>query len=307
MKSDEQFSKSEGLIEPLTSMNQDNMCCFDQCQSKPGKTTCFGRPVYMWKNRFDSVLAFLASLVLLCLLVGLIIPLVFYRLEVAGIHDSVVISSKDSVSYDIWQSNFYGSGKKPIIHYDIYIFDLQNPAETLNGSQPVVVEKGPYAFHEYYNKFDIYWKDDGNVVHYKSQRFYVFDAARTGPGLHPTDVITIPYATVIGFNYLLSTIPVETQQMLDYVIETQISSKVDEINAQIDAQEEAINNNPNLTQAQKQAQIRQLEAARAVVSQVEAVTIFFLLPSLIVLLGSRGIYRISWCWTDIVEIASLWW
>jgi hypothetical protein len=270
----EQFPKSEGLMEPLTTMQQDNMCCFDQCQSKPGKTTCLGRPVYLWKNRFDSVLAFLASLLLLSLFVGIIIPIAFYSLEVAGIRDSVVISSKDSISYDIWQSNFYGSGHKPEIHYDIYIFDLQNPADSLNGSQPIVVEKGPYAFHEYYNKFDIYWKDGGNEVHYKSQRFYVFDAARTGPGLHPTDVITIPYATVIGFNYLLSTIPVETQQMLDYVLETQIGSKVDQINAQIDAQEEAITNNPNLTQAQKQAQIRQLEIARTAVGQIEAVNGF---------------------------------
>lgn len=271
MRSEEQqFPKSEGLIEPLTGFDRGNMCCFDQCQKKPG-ATCFGKPVYMWKNRFDSILAFLAFLVLTSLLIGLIIPIVFYRLEVVGIHDSVVIDSKDATSYDIWQSNFYGSGKKPVIHYDIYIFDLQNPEESLNGSKPIVVEKGPYAFHEYYNKFDIYWKDDGNVVHYKSQRFYVFDAARTGPGLHPDDVVTIPYATVIGFNYLLSTIPAEQQAMLDYVIETQINTKVVEINAQIDAQEEAITNNPNLTQPQKQAQIRQLEAARQLVAQIEAV------------------------------------
>jgi hypothetical protein len=265
-----QFSKSEGLVEPLTQSKTDHLCCFDQCQRKHGKT-CFGRPIYIWKNRFDSILSFFAGLVILSLFVGLIIPLVFYELEVAGIRDSVVISSKDSVSYDIWQSNFYGSGTKPIIHYDIYIFDLQNPVEALNGSQPVVVEKGPYAFHEYYNKFDIYWKDDGNIVHYKTQRFYVFDAERTGPGLHPTDEITIPYATVVGFNYLLSTIPVETQQMLDYVLETQINAKVAGINAQIDAQEEAIRNNPNLTPAEKANQIGQLEIARQLVGQVEAV------------------------------------
>jgi hypothetical protein len=277
---DSQFPKSEGLIEPLTSNKADHLCCFDQCQRKHGKT-CFGRPIYIWKNRFDSILSFLAGLMILSLFVGLIIPLVFYRLEVAGIHDSVVISSKDSTSYDIWQSNYYGSGTKPIIHYDVYIFDLQNPIDALNGSQPVVVEKGPYAFREYYNKFDIYWKDDGNIVHYKSQRFYVFDETRTGPGLQPTDVVTIPYATVVGFNYLLSTIPVESQELLDSLLESKINSKVAEINAQIDAQEAAVNNNPNLTQAQKQAQIRQLEAARQLVGQVQ--TVCTLDPSLRIL------------------------
>ena len=50
------------------------------------------------------------------------------------------------------QSNYYGSGDKTAISYKIYIFDVQNVAELLNGSRPVVVEQGPYAFHEYFNK-----------------------------------------------------------------------------------------------------------------------------------------------------------
>ena len=269
-----QNAKNERLIDPVSGGNQSDLCCFQQCRRKPGKTF-FGYPIYIWKNRFDSILAFLSLLVLLSLFIGIIIPLVFYQLESEGIKEAVVISGKSSISYDIWQSNIYGKGKKPIIHYDIYIFDLQNTESSLNGSKPIVVERGPYAFHEYYNKFDIYWSDDGNVVHYKSQRFYVFDASRTGPGLKTNDVITIPYATVVGFNYLLSQIPVETQELLDTAIETQINLKITAIETQINEQEDAIRNDPNLTPAQKQKQIAQLEALKVLLNQVSAVSCLF--------------------------------
>ena len=90
----------------------------------------------------------------------------------------------------MWQSNYYGSGDKVDVHYDIYLFDLQNQEAALSGSKPVVVEKGPYAFKKYFNRFDVSWGDDGDTVTYTSQVFFMFNPDRTGGytsnASHPT-------------------------------------------------------------------------------------------------------------------------
>lgn len=91
--------------------------------------------------------------------------------------------------------------------------------EILSGAKPVVVEKGPYAYNEYFYKFDIEWSDDGDLVTFNNQRYFVFDAARTGKGLNEDDVLTLPYATVMGFQYLLSKIPVEATELMEVVME----------------------------------------------------------------------------------------
>ena len=224
----------------------------------------------MWKRTFDKIVCCASVAVLAALLFTIIVPLIFAQLEVDGIKEEVVIDGKDAPSYDIWQSNIYGHGgnSKPEIHYDVYIFDVQNPMESLNGSKPIVVERGPYAFHEYYNKFDISWSDGGNVVSYRSQRFYVFDEARTGPGLSLSDRVTIPYGTVIGFEYLLQTIPEETQEMIDYQVDSKLNEKLAEIEAAIDKKEQDVIDNPLMPDDMKNQTLAELEALRQLVEVV---------------------------------------
>ena len=82
-----------------------------------------------------------------------------------------------------------------------------------------MVERGPYGFKEYYWKFDISWHDDGNVVEYLSQKYYIFDPDSTDPGLSMDDELTLPYVTFIGFQYLLSTIPASATVLLEQFME----------------------------------------------------------------------------------------
>ena len=88
----------------------------------------------------------------------------------------------------------------------------------MNGEKPVVAEVGPYAFNEYFTKFDIEFTDGGDTVTYNIYRYYVFDQARTGPGLTQFDNITLPYPSALGFQYLLGTIPYEKSLLLDYLL-----------------------------------------------------------------------------------------
>lgn len=116
----------------------------------------------------------------------------------------------------------------------MYFFDLQNPDAVMDGAKPVVVETGPYAYKEYYYKFDISWSDSGDTVTYNTQRYYVFDPENTAPGLQETDQLTLPYPTVIGFQYLLGTIPPEDAAKFDYAVTLKFSALEKEYVDEID-------------------------------------------------------------------------
>ena len=101
----------------------------------------------------------------------------------------------------------------------MYFFEVQNKEEALNGKRPKLLQFGPYAYDEYYLKFDIVWTDGGDTVSFNTQKYYIFNQDETGPGLYQSDQITIPYACVVGFEFLLSNIPVAANELLDIALE----------------------------------------------------------------------------------------
>lgn len=157
-----------------------------------------------WKftRKRERRICYLSCCTLIALFVSIIAPMVLYAILDLGINDGVVISGTSSPSYESWLTNTEGDGAVPI-GYNIYVFDVQNPSGIVLGEKPVVVELGPYAFHEYYYKIDVTWTDDGDTVTFRNQRYYVPDPANTGPGLSYDDKITLPYPTVLAFSYLL--------------------------------------------------------------------------------------------------------
>jgi hypothetical protein len=156
---------------------------------------------------------------------------VLYQLADDSINELVVIDSKEAPSYKAWQSNTHQGDT--VVNYDLYYFAIQNPEEMLSGEKPIVTEIGPYAYKEYYNKFDIHWSDDGNKVSYNTQKYYLFDSDRTGAGLTEADELLLPYPSVIGFEYLLNMIPDAYQAMLQVGIDAKIKATEIEIEAQI--------------------------------------------------------------------------
>lgn len=220
-----------------------------------------------WKTPFDRTLCGLSGCIVFLMLLGVIAPLIVNSLVYSGVRDAVVIDSTDSPSYDVWASNF-DTDDAPVVNYDVYLFDLQNEHLALNGSRPVVVERGPYAFLEYYRKFDITWHDDGDSVTYSAQKFYVFNPQRTGAGLFLDDKITMTYPTALGFQYLLQEIPEETDAALDAALEEKIDSKLFEIEETIQDREEAIINNPVMSDERKNESLAELERLKALVETV---------------------------------------
>lgn len=110
------------------------------------------------------------------------------------------------------------------LKYNLYFFEVQNLAEALSGQRPKLVQLGPYAYDEYYVKFDISWTDDGDTVSCNTQRYYLFNPEETGAGLSQEDQITLPYACVVGFEYLLSGMNVTQSELLDAALEVGLNT-----------------------------------------------------------------------------------
>ena len=54
------------------------------------------------------------------------------------------------------------------------VFNITNPHEVLNGSKPVIQERGPLHVLYPSDKFDISWTDDRSVVEFHDWTRYVF-------------------------------------------------------------------------------------------------------------------------------------
>ena len=259
--------KRRDLSTPIIGRKSNNDCCFSHCE----KHTCGKIPYFWWKSRFHCAINGAFILIVITLLFAVIVPPVIMHLEQEGIAEEVVIDSRNAPNYDTWQSNYYGKGKKKDINYDLYIFHVANPVESLNGSKPILVEMGPYAFQQYYNKFDIKWTHGGDRVQYRLQTFYIFNPDRTGPGLSIDDQLTIPYVSALGFEYLLQQIPIEVEDMLDAAVTTIIDTKLEEIEDTIEAREQAVIDNPFMPEEQKNATLETLAALDALVEVVRVV------------------------------------
>ncbi len=110
----------------------------------------------------------------------------------------------------------------------MYVFDYTNVADVLNGSKPVLVQKGPYQFMEYFRKFDISWTDDGDTVTYNTQKFYVYNPAASGAGLSLDDRMTIPYVTILGFEWLLRAVPPEANDYFDVILHEYVFGPIED-------------------------------------------------------------------------------
>jgi len=108
------------------------------------------------------------------------------------------------------------------LKYNLYYFEVQNRAEALQGQRPKLMQVGPYAYDEYYLKFDIVFSDGGDTVSYNTQKYYLFNQEETGPGLTQSDQITLPYAVVVGFEFLLQQVPTTAQELLQAALEVRV-------------------------------------------------------------------------------------
>lgn len=101
----------------------------------------------------------------LAILGAIMIPLMEYIIK-RRIESTVVIQKGGEV-YEYWQ-------KPPVpIYLKIYMFNLTNQQEFLNGQKPSVNEVGPYTYSEKREKFNIVFNSNGTVT-YRQKRVFKF-------------------------------------------------------------------------------------------------------------------------------------
>jgi len=161
----------------------------------------------------------------LAFLFAALAPLLLAKLLNDGINEAVVIDSPTAPSYQAWEKNIEGPGSEMgPISYDLFFFDVQNPQQILQGGKPIVVERGPYSYREYYRKFDVKFSEGGDVVSYNKQTYYVFDAENSVPGASENDTFTLINPVAVSLQYLLSTIPVNASVLLDAFLQSKLLS-----------------------------------------------------------------------------------
>lgn len=214
--------------------------------------------IFAIKSSYHTALYSIVTLFVSVFAIAFIIPAIIDSLVNESIDEQVIIDSTNAPNYQSWQTNVEGPGEEIQIMYDVYYFDLQNPVGVLNGQKPALIELGPYAFNEYFNKFDITWSNDGDVVTYYTQKYYIFNQGRSGPGLTEFDNITVPYPVVIAFQYYLSLIPVSTTELVNAQLDAGIFNEYSAIETALDDASKA-KKCPNRNEVQFCAAIRVLE------------------------------------------------
>lgn len=75
---------------------------------------------------------------------------------------------RDSFSFPFWE-------KPPVpVYFELYMFHISNYAEVLQGSTPLLVERGPYTYRVSLEKSNVTFNDN-NTVTYKQVQTFVFD------------------------------------------------------------------------------------------------------------------------------------
>uniref|UniRef100_A0A182NIB7 Sensory neuron membrane protein 2 n=1 Tax=Anopheles dirus TaxID=7168 RepID=A0A182NIB7_9DIPT len=76
------------------------------------------------------------------------------------------------------------------LDFKVYIFNVTNPHEVMQGRRPKVVEVGPYIYFQYRQKDNVRFSRDRSKVHFSQQQMYVFDPESSYP-LTENDDLTV--------------------------------------------------------------------------------------------------------------------
>jgi len=80
--------------------------------------------------------------------------------------------ASSSLAWTMWQSNTPGTSGR-MIHG--YLYNITNPEEMLNGGKPVVKEIGPFVYSYGWERFNLTWEDDKDLLQYQEWKYWVYE------------------------------------------------------------------------------------------------------------------------------------
>eukprot|EP00033_Pygsuia_biforma_P000577 GCRY01000680.1.p1 GENE.GCRY01000680.1~~GCRY01000680.1.p1 ORF type:complete len:840 (-),score=218.29 GCRY01000680.1:804-3323(-) len=89
-----------------------------------------------------------------------------------GIEDALIFDPNDEEQIEKWKTPY---NEDDIPKYsDIYIFNITNLNEYLNGCPPLLEQLGPYVFRQYTTFYNVSFTEDGNEIIYSEHIKYIF-------------------------------------------------------------------------------------------------------------------------------------
>ncbi len=116
------------------------------------------------------------------------------------VKQTLVVDSPDSPSFDQWKSNTGEDGLD--VHYDVYMWDITNPDGILAGEKPVLAQRGPYKYREYFTRQNIVFDKKDHTATYYTTWQYIFDEEASHP-LHDSDEVTQANLVMMGLRQQL--------------------------------------------------------------------------------------------------------
>ncbi|XP_065833742.1 lysosome membrane protein 2-like [Oscarella lobularis] len=141
----------------------------------------------------------------LLLVLLLAIAIVVAAVVVIPILKTLVMNEKLKDEFVLEEGNtLFGIWKSPDIgpmYKTFTMYSVKNPDQAMKGAKIELTEMGPYYFKEFRRKFSPNFTADGTIVHYKQNKYYVFDRNRTGsqwdPDVDRMTTVNAVLATVI--------------------------------------------------------------------------------------------------------------
>ncbi|CAF0969014.1 unnamed protein product [Rotaria sordida] len=101
-----------------------------------------------------------------------------------------------TVVYKIWHDS-------PVpLYISIYVFDLANEIEFLNGGKPNLIQRGPFVYKEQRTKEDIRFYPNGTIS-YRESRNYTFDRSKSiSDETFSFNTINVVYMTLINYLHM---------------------------------------------------------------------------------------------------------
>jgi lysosome membrane protein 2 len=113
----------------------------------------------------------------------------------SGIDDQIVITEKSQRDNTDAYKSWVDSKDKNAFPADflVYMFNITNPLEILQGAKPNLTEVGPYHYKQHYKRFNITFPEDEfgrSLVRYRQWNYWLFDREATPSHLSESDVFT---------------------------------------------------------------------------------------------------------------------
>lgn len=126
--------------------------------------------------------------------------------------EAIIIDSPDAPGTENWMFN-----KNSPTRMEVYLLDVLNPTEIINeGARPSLIERGPFVYWGYKQRYNLSWSQDGEVLSWREWEYYTFDeklSAESDTGRLITSLympfiglragLTKPGGNPLGRNYML--------------------------------------------------------------------------------------------------------